>query len=70
MSAPSVSESGTDEDFTTLISVDEDLAKQTKSVKKTLTLPYWLNEKALSAGVNFSKVLQNALMKELNIVKA
>lgn len=52
-------------DFTTLIRVDADLAKQTKSVKKTLTIPYWLNEKALAAGVNFSKALQEALLARL-----
>ena len=52
-------------DFTTLIRVDADLAKQTKSVKKTLTIPYWLNEKAVSAGVNFSKTLQEALLSKL-----
>ena len=52
-------------DFTTLIRVDVDLAKQTKSVKKTLTIPLWLNEKALAAGVNFSKALQEALLAKL-----
>ena len=52
-------------DFTTLIRIDADLAKQTKSVKKTLTIPYWLNEKAIAAGVNFSKALQEALLAKL-----
>ena len=51
--------------FTTLIRIDADLAKQAKSVKKTLTIPYWLNEKALAAGINFSKVLQEALLEKL-----
>lgn len=37
-----------------------------KSVKKTLTIPEWLNEEASAAGVNFSQVLQEALMKTLN----
>lgn len=37
-----------------------------KSVKKTLTIPEWLNEEASAAGVNFSQVLQEALMKILN----
>lgn len=55
----------TGNDFTTLIRVDADLAKQTSSVKKTLTIPYWLNEKALAAGVNFSKTLQEALLAKL-----
>ena len=52
-------------DFTTLIRIDADLAKQTKSVKKTLTIPYWLNEKALAAKLNFSAVLQEALLEKL-----
>ena len=33
-----------------------------KSVKKNCTIPAWLNEKAEQAGVNFSRVLQNALI--------
>ncbi|MDR2606241.1 MAG: type II toxin-antitoxin system HicB family antitoxin [Oscillospiraceae bacterium] len=37
---------------------------RTKSVKKTLTIPQWLNVEAERAGVNFSLVLQNGL-KEL-----
>lgn len=37
-----------------------------KAVKKTLTIPEWLNEEASAAGVNFSLVLQEALMKILN----
>ena len=53
------------QDFTTLIRIDADLAKQTKSVKKTLTIPYWLNEKALAAKLNFSAVLQEALLAKL-----
>ena len=34
-----------------------------KSVKKTLTIPEWLNEEATSLGINFSHVLQSALME-------
>lgn len=33
-----------------------------KAVKKTLTIPEWLNERALDMNVNFSQVLQEALM--------
>ena len=33
-----------------------------KSVKKTLTIPYWLNERAERLKVNFSKTLQDALI--------
>ena len=38
-----------------------------RAVKKTLSIPEWLNEEAMSVGVNFSQVLQEALMMKLNI---
>ena len=37
-----------------------------RSVKKTLTIPEWLNEEASALGVNFSQVLQEALMSILS----
>jgi predicted RNase H-like HicB family nuclease len=36
-------------------------------VKKTLTIPYWLNAEAEHAGVNFSHVLQNGLKEYLHL---
>ena len=36
-----------------------------KAVKKTLSIPEWLNEAAIRAGVNFSQVLQEALMEKV-----
>ena len=38
-----------------------------KSVKKTLTIPAWLNKIAEQNNINFSNVLQNALMEQLNV---
>ena len=38
-----------------------------KSVKKNCTIPFWLNEKAESMGVNFSKVLQDALIRIVGV---
>lgn len=38
-----------------------------KSIKKTLTIPVWLNTLAIEKHINFSKVLKNALMKELGL---
>lgn len=38
-----------------------------KAVKKTLTIPAWLNERALDMNINFSKVLQDALMEKVGI---
>ncbi len=37
-----------------------------KAVKKTLTIPEWLNEEAVSLGINFSQVLQEALLQKIN----
>lgn len=36
-----------------------------KAVKKTLSIPEWLNEEATAANVNFSQVLQEALISRL-----
>ena len=36
-----------------------------RAVKKTLSIPEWLNEAAIRAGVNFSQVLQEALMEKV-----
>jgi len=42
-------------------------ANNNRAVKKTLTIPAWLNEAAERENINFSFVLQNALREELNI---
>ena len=39
----------------------------TKAVKKTLTIPEWLNELAVRANINFSQVLQEALRNKLQV---
>ena len=39
-----------------------------KSVKKTLSIPAWLNEAAIAQNINFSQVLQEALKAKLNII--
>lgn len=38
-----------------------------KFIKKTLSIPNWINTIAEEKGINFSKTLQNALIKELQI---
>lgn len=58
------------ETFVNIISVDVELyAKEhfNKAVKKTLTIPKWLNDAAIAKQLNFSKILQDALKRELNI---
>lgn len=51
--------------FCTLVSCDINQYKDTKAVKKTLTIPSWLNERAVLAGINFSQVLQEALVAKI-----
>lgn len=36
-----------------------------RAVKKTLSIPEWLNEEATALGVNFSQVLQEALIQKI-----
>jgi predicted RNase H-like HicB family nuclease len=55
--------------FVNMISVDVDVyAKEhfEKSVRKTLTIPAWLNSAALEQGINFSQTLQEALIGKLS----
>lgn len=53
--------------FTSYILAEIDLSKYAKSVKKTLTIPGWLNEEALKRRINFSKVLQDALIEKIRM---
>ena len=57
-----------EEAFVNMISVDvEAYAKEhfDKSVRKTLTIPAWLNTAALEMDINFSQVLQEALLAKV-----
>lgn len=40
-----------------------------RCIKKTLTIPYWLNAEAENQGVNFSSILQEALKEYLHITE-
>ncbi|RJX28510.1 MAG: HicB family protein [Dethiobacter sp.] len=56
--------------FVSLISIDlDEYAKKygNKAIKKTLTVPQWLNTIAEREGINFSNVLQTALKEKLGI---
>ena len=60
-----------EEVFVNLITVDvAEYAKKhfEKSVKKTLTIPAWLNTAAIEQNINFSQVLQEALKEKLKYV--
>ena len=57
-------------EFVTYISADTFEYRRiynNKAVKKTLTIPEWMNEAAVKANLNFSQILQEALLKKLNI---
>ena len=57
-------------DFLTLIGADTlSYRKQhdTKAVRKNLSIPRWLDTLATERNINFSNILQNALMRELGI---
>lgn len=54
----------------TLVDIDADAYRRTyekRVVRKNLTIPSWLNELAEHDKVNYSKVLQNALMEQLHV---
>lgn len=60
-----------DNEFVALIEFDELIYRkkhESRAVKKTLTLPSWLNQMAEEENINFSAVLQNALKDKLNII--
>ena len=53
--------------FVSYVSVNPNqYRRKTKDVKKTLSIPEWLNEEAERQHINFSKVLQEALLNTLN----
>lgn len=55
-----------------LIELDVDQYLKTfdnRAIKKTLTIPSWLNDIAVAKDLNFSKVLQEALIDRLGINK-
>ena len=56
--------------FVMLVAFDKlayDRKYNAKAVKKTLSIPAWLNNMALERNVNFSNLLQRALMSELGL---
>ena len=58
-------------DFSILVEFDLGKYRRThnlKSVKKTLSIPEWLNEAAMAQKINFSKVLQEALLQKVENV--
>lgn len=61
---------GGDQEFATLVHCDTIEYRKmydNRAVKKTLTIPAWLNTMAERQGVNFSLLLQKALKTELRV---
>lgn len=59
-------------DFVTLVVLDMDKYAEMygdKAIRKNCTLPAWLNTQAEAANVNFSAILQEALMEKLHIIQ-
>lgn len=57
-------------DIVTLVDVDFDEYRrrnENRAVRKNVTIPSWLNERAEEAGVNFSAVMQDALKARLHL---
>ena len=57
-------------EFVTLVACDTDWYRRyydSKAVKKTLSIPSWLNTLAEQNALNFSQVLQEALKEKLHI---
>lgn len=57
-------------DIVTFVDVDFDEYRKkvdNKAVKKNCTIPYWLNVEAEKAGINYSKLLQEAIVSALNL---
>lgn len=54
--------------FVTMVGVDvEQYRQRVRSIKKTLTIPGWLNDAAIEQHINFSQVLQEALKARLGL---
>ena len=61
------------DDIVTLVDIDlvEYRRKvDNKAVKKNCTIPYWMSVEAEKAGINYSKLLQDAIMSVLGITKS
>lgn len=60
-----------EDSFINLIGTDiEKFRKNTKAVKKTLSIPQWLAEEAENQKISLSKVLQDGLKRELGLHKS
>lgn len=60
------------DDIVTLVDVDFLEYRRrvdNRAVKKNCTIPYWLSIEAERAGINYSRILQDALIRVLGVAK-
>ena len=58
------------ESYTSWVDIDYSAYRKmvdNRVIKKSISIPSWLNTKAESAGINFSKTLQDALIELLDV---
>ena len=61
-----------DNEFITMVELDpieHEKRISSKTVNTTVTMPEWLKNLADTKGINFSKLLQDSIKKELNLSK-
>ena len=59
-----------EKEFVSLVTTQIDnYRRKNKAIKKTLTIPQWMNDEAELRHINFSSVLQKALKEEFQTVK-
>lgn len=54
----------TDEEFVSLIRAD---VKDSRAVKRTVSIPKWMDDKVIESGLSLSRVLQDALKERLHV---
>ena len=62
----------TENDITTLVDVDFAEYRRkvdNKAVKKNCTIPYWMSVEADKIGINYSKILQDAIANILGVTR-
>ena len=60
-----------DNEFITMVELDpieHEKRLSSKTVNTTVTMPEWLKNLADTKGINFSKLLQDSIKKELNLI--
>ena len=61
-----------DNEFITMVELDpieHEKRISSKTVNTTVTMPEWLKNLADTKGINFSKLLQDSIKKELNLIQ-